>query len=82
MAALVPGAVIDADQNTVQVRTNDFEEGYRLSTRMIHRRDWCLRARRWKLLSVRSQMRPGSSWRHSIGGSIGFLAAPRRRPRR
>ena len=34
-AALLPGAEILTDAQTVQVRANDFEEGYRLSLRLI-----------------------------------------------
>ena len=35
LAALVPGAETLADARTVQIRANDFEEGYRLSLRLI-----------------------------------------------
>jgi D-amino peptidase len=35
VAALVPGAETDSDARTVQVRAGDFEEGYRLSLRLI-----------------------------------------------
>jgi hypothetical protein len=34
-AALLPGAEMAADDQTVQIRANDFEEGYRLSLRLI-----------------------------------------------
>lgn len=36
VAALVPGAETLADARTVQVRASDFEEGYRLSLRLIN----------------------------------------------
>jgi hypothetical protein len=34
-AALLPGAEVLADAATVQIRTNDFDEGYRQSLRLI-----------------------------------------------
>jgi hypothetical protein len=34
-AALWPGAELLADQQTVQIRANDFEDGYRTSVRLL-----------------------------------------------
>jgi D-amino peptidase len=35
-AALWPGAELNADQQTVQIRANDFEDGYRTSLRLLN----------------------------------------------
>ena len=34
-AALWPGAELNADEQTVQIRANDFEDGYRTSLRLL-----------------------------------------------
>lgn len=64
-AALLPGAEVLPNGTTVQIRTNDFEEGYRQSLRMIQLAGAV--ARETAFQAVLSASPDAAAWRTKIG---------------